>query len=77
MKQAFILLIVISLFSFLLAWTKLCSSDMKMACKKYTIDSCECIFKDSSGDYAYIKDCIPPQRPLCSGDSTCLNCVCN
>ena len=48
-----------------------------MACKKYTIDSCECVSKDITGDYVYVKDCTPPQAPLCTGDSTCLNCICS
>ena len=76
MKQTIILLIIISLFSFLNAWSKSCPSFMKMACKKFTIDSCECINKDASGDYAYVKDCTEPEAPLCNGDSTCLNCIC-
>ncbi len=48
-----------------------------MACKKYTIDSCECVNKDVTGDYAYVKDCDSPLQALCTGDSTCLNCICN
>ena len=77
MKQILILLIIVSLFSFLAAWSKTCTSDFKMACLKYTIDSCECVSKDTVGNYAYVKDCNPPQAPLCTGDSTCLNCICN
>ena len=76
MKQALILLILVSLFSFLYAWSKACNSNFKMACKKYTIDSCECVNKSVSGDYVYVKDCTEPQVPLCSGDNTCLNCIC-
>ena len=76
MKKVLILLIVLSLFSYLLAWTKSCPQGLKMACKKYTIDSCQCVNKDISGDYAYVKDCTEPQVPLCSGDNTCLNCIC-
>ncbi len=77
MKQAFLILIVISLFSYLAAWSKTCPVGLKMACKKYTIDSCECVNKDVTGDYAYVKDCDSPLQALCTGDSTCLNCICN
>ena len=77
MKITLVLLIIVSLFSFLAAWSKSCTLDYKMVCTKYTIDSCKCVNKDIVGDFAYVKDCNPPQVPLCTGDSTCLNCICN
>ena len=77
MKQALVFLVIISLFSFLSAWSKSCNTEFKMACKKFTIDSCECVSKTQEGNYAYVKDCEPPSQPVCSGDSTCLNCFCS
>ena len=77
MKKLLFLMITLSIFSFLSAWMKTCTSDLKMACKKYTIDSCECVDKEITGNYAYIKDCTYPEKPVCSGDSNTLNCVCS
>ena len=48
-----------------------------MVCKKFTVDSCECVPKNVQGEYAYVKECKAPQHPICSGDSTCLNCICS
>ena len=77
MKQAFLLLILVTLFSFLSAYSKSCQIDFKMVCKKFTVDSCECVPKNVQGEYAYVKECKAPQHPICSGDSTCLNCICS
>ena len=77
MKQAFLLLILVALFSFLSAYSISCEIDFKIVCQKFTIDSCKCVPKDSQGDYAYVKDCKAPFHPTCVGDNTSLNCICS
>ena len=77
MKQTFVLLILIALFSFLSAYSISCQIDFKIVCKKFTVDSCKCVPKNTQGEYAYEKECQSPYHPTCSGDSTCINCICS
>ena len=48
-----------------------------MVCKKFTIDSCQCVPKEGQGEYAYVKEYQPPFHQSCLGDSTTLNCICS
>ena len=77
MKQAFLLLILVTLFSFLSAYSKSCQVDFKMVCSKFAVDSCKCVPTNTQGEYAYIKECKAPQHPTCSGDYQTLNCICS
>ena len=77
MKQAFVLLILITLFSFLSAYSISCQIDFKIVCRKFTVDSCKCVPKNTLGEYAFVKECQSPYHPTCSGDSTCINCICS
>ena len=77
MKQAFLLLILITLFSFLSSDGIACPINFKMACKKFDFYSCQCVPKDVQGEYAYVKECQTPLRPACIGNRTTLNCFCS
>ena len=77
MKQTFLLLILVTLFSFLSAYSKTCEVEQKMVCTKFTVDSCKCVPKEVQGEYAYVKECKAPFHPSCLGDSKTLNCICS
>ena len=77
MKQAFLFLILVALFSHLSALSLLCHTNLKMVCYKLTVESCKCAPKNAQGDYAYVQECNSPYHPICSGDSTSLKCICS
>ena len=77
MKQSFLLLILVTLFSFLSAYSKSCQIGFKMACTQFTVYSCKCVPKDTQGSYALVQVCKVPQHPTCSGDNTSLKCICS
>ena len=74
MKQALILLIVLSLFSFLLAIK--CPSPDQLICEyKSRILTCICIPKTVKGHFAFSHSCIYPQRPECSKNGNSINSI--
>ena len=76
MKQALIVLIVISLFSFLSAIIQ-CPTTQKIACKvSNIIASCQCVPKSVVGNFALTHSCTYPKRPACFKDGNSISCLC-
>ena len=76
MKQALIVLIVISLFSFLLGIQ--CPTKLKVACQSsYAVSSCRCVSKALKGNFALTHSCPNPRRPTCYQNGNSIICLCN
>ena len=77
MKQALIVLIVISLFSFLSASIQ-CPTTQKIICKdSHTIDSCHCVPKFVVGNFALTHLCTNSRRPVCFQNGNSISCLCS
>ena len=75
MNQALILVIFLSLFSFLSAIQ--CSPKLKIVCSSsYNIGSCHCVSKSTKGNFALTHICNIPQRPNCFKNGRSISCVC-
>ena len=76
MKQVLFLILIVTLFSDLLALK--CSSLQKAICRKNDIKTCGCTLKNFYPNYptALIRSCDSPKRPLCLGSATAVNCYC-
>ena len=77
MKQTFLLLILVTLLSFLSATTITCKVDFKMACSDFKIDACKCVPKDGPGGAAFVTVCDPPKYAICKGEGNSLSCLCS
>ena len=75
MKQVLVLLIIITLFSFMKAGIS-CSPNLIIVCDKKSIGSCRCSVPNSVGKYVVSHSCNPPLRPRCEGDQTTIKCDC-
>ena len=75
MKQVLVLLIAMTLFSFIKSGIS-CSSNLKIVCDKKGIGSCRCASPSSVGRFTVEHSCNAPLRPYCNGDSTTINCKC-
>ena len=75
MKPALVLLIIITLFSFITAEV-VCGYDLKIICTETRINTCRCAPKDAGGNYAISHSCNKPQKPLCEENSRIVNCRC-
>ena len=77
MKQALIVLIAISLFSFLSASIQ-CPTNLKVACQvSYAVASCTCVPKAVNGNFALTHSCTKPRRPTCHQSGNSIVCLCN
>ena len=76
MKQVLFLIIIVTLFSDLLAL--ICSSSQQIICRELKIDQCKCHEKGDEPFYSFaIKfECNPPKHPVCLGNSIKVNCNC-
>jgi hypothetical protein len=74
MKQTLVLLIILTLFSFMAALA--CSPNLKIVCVKTHIGSCKCAPKNVGGTFAVSHSCNAPQFPVCVGNSKTVNCKC-
>ncbi len=77
MKKALILLIVVSLFSFLYAQagTRQCNPGFLMICPKKDINSCFCATDIPDGSFVLIQTC-GQKVTFCIGDNSNLECSC-
>ena len=75
MKQVLVLLIIMTLFSFMKAEIS-CSSNLIIVCDRKGIGSCRCAVPNSVGRFVVVHSCNPPLRPRCEGDKTTINCSC-
>ena len=75
MKPALVLLIIMTLFSFITA-SVVCGSDLKIICSQTNIATCRCVSKGAGGSFAISHSCNRPQKPLCEGNSKMVNCRC-
>ena len=76
MKKALILLIVVSLFSFLYAEKKLeCHFGFFIICPKRNINTCYCSPSIRSGSFYSIRMCSS-RVAFCSGDESNISCGC-
>ena len=75
MKQVLLLLIIMTLFSFMTAII-LCRPDSKIVCAKTNIGTCKCAPKNVEGRFAVSHSCNRPQKPLCEGNFNTVNCRC-
>ena len=76
MKQAFLLLILVTLLSFLSAATITCKVGLKMICSN-TIDSCKCVPKEVPGGDAISLMCEAPKYAICTGEGNRISCICS
>ena len=74
MKQALILFIIVTLFSFLFAID--CPPNAKIVCQKNDIRTCRCANKNAGGTFAVSHSCNAPQHPHCEGNYKIVNCFC-
>ena len=75
MKKVLFFLIMMSLFSYLLAIT--CLSTQKICCTANDINKCSCKSKSYSGSCSYKSfTCTSPKGPKCSGSNTKITCEC-
>ena len=76
MKQVLFLILIVTLFSDLLAL--ICSSSQKAICRDFTIKNCSCFPKayDPPFYYAVVTVCNAPKHPVCLGNSNSLTCKC-
>ena len=77
MKQALVLLIFISLYSFLSAIQ--CDKNESIGCKNiYEISSCSCYSYYYSGSFAIFHKCANySYRPTCIKSGSHINCYCS
>ena len=77
MNQALILVIFLSLFSFLSAIQ--CSPNLKVVCSSsLNVGSCRCVAKRTIGNFALTHTCTFPLRPTCfkNGNGKSIACIC-
>ena len=74
MKQVLLLIIIMTLFSFMTAI--ICGPDLKIICIKTDIRSCHCAPKSAGGNFAVSHSCNRPQKPVCEGNLKTVNCRC-
>ena len=74
MKQILVLLIILTLFSFMAALA--CPPSSKIVCVQTHIGSCRCAAKNTGGRFAVSHSCNAPQFPVCEGNSKTVNCRC-
>ena len=74
MKQALVLLIILTLFSFMTGLQ--CSSEEIAVYVDFNIKSCRCGPKDLGGYFAIRQECQLNQKPTCIGDLTSIKCYC-
>ena len=76
MNQALILLIFLSLFSFLSASIQ-CQTYLKVACSSSSsVGSCRCVSKNTTGNFTLTHTCTSPQRPTCFQKGRSIACIC-
>ena len=75
MKQALVLLIIMTLFAFMKE-AVVCGPNLKIICNKTNISTCRCAPKNTGGNFAVSHSCNPPQKPVCEGNSKVVNCRC-
>ena len=75
MKPVLVLLIIMTLFSFITA-AVVCGPDLKIICNQSNIATCRCAPKNAGGNFAVSHSCNRPQKPLCEGNSRIVNCRC-
>ena len=73
MKQTLVLLIILTLFSFMAAIA--CPYVAQIVCIQNNIRTCKCVRKDLVGVYAISHSCNFPQIPYCEGISI-VRCGC-
>ena len=79
MKQFLLLLIVVSLFSNLLAKLVRCESNkkVKIHCRANNIDTCQCCYRYATGGVTYYEQyCNWPRYPYCTGGTNYIKCGC-
>ena len=74
MKQSFVLLIILTLFSFMTALV--CTQNTKIICEEIDISSCKWAPLDYEGNYAVSHSCNNPEIPSCEGNSKLVECKC-
>ena len=76
MKQAIILFIIATLFSFLLALD--CAPNTKVICLKTNIRTCKCVSKNygNDNDFALSQLCNFPKHSHCDGSFNSVYCSC-
>jgi len=74
MKQVLLLLIIMTLFSFMTSIV--CGPDLKIICQRTDIRACRCAPKSAGGNFAVSHSCNRPQKPLCQGNIKTVNCRC-
>ena len=75
MKQVLLLLIIMTLLSFMTA-ALVCGPDSKIVCAQTNISTCKCAPKNAGGRFAVSHSCNSPQKPLCEGNLKTVNCRC-
>ena len=74
MKQAFVLLIIMTLFSFMTGLA--CFYNEKIVCVEKNIRTCRCAPKILGGYFEIEHSCEPPHIPFCTGNLKTVNCEC-
>ena len=74
--KKYLLLVFLTLFSYLFAKTLNCASGHYALCKKNNINSCICSSALLIGYYLSFGGCIEPKHPQCIGDIQYVNCKC-
>ena len=74
MKQSLVLLIILTLFSFMTALV--CSPNSKIICVEIDISSCKCVSSDYSGNFEVSHSCDSSKVPICEGNSKTVDCKC-
>ena len=68
MKQALFLLIIMTLFSFMIErqMSLECPTYGKIACTRVDLDYCKCVYpKNAVGNFAKTFQCNSPEKPFC------------
>ena len=74
MKQSLVLLIILTLFSFMSALA--CTQNTKIICEEIDISTCKCAPLDSQGNYVVSHSCNNSEIPSCEGNSKSIDCKC-
>ena len=74
MKQALVLLIIMTLFSFMAGLA--CSYEDKIVCVDKNINTCRCAPKDLGGYFIIEYSCETPHVPVCTGNLKTVKCKC-
>ena len=74
MKQTLLFLIIVTLFSYLLALS--CPPSAKAVCEKRDIRSCHCVGLNAHGNWAIEYACNNGKHPVCKGDNNYVQCDC-